>query len=54
MGHCRAVTLTGCPAVSLPVGLSSEGLPLSVQIVAGPGQDLLALDAASIVDQLEL
>lgn len=54
MGHCRAVTLTGCPAVSLPVGLSAEGLPLSVQIVAGPGAELTALDFAAMVEMLDI
>lgn len=52
MGHCRAVTLTGCPAVSLPVELSAEGLPLSVQIVAGPGAELAALDFAVMLEKL--
>ncbi len=39
--------LTGQPAVAVPAGLSAEGLPLSVQIVARPGQEgpLLALCA---------
>lgn len=46
MAQCRAVTMLGAPVVSLPVGLSSEGLPLSVQIVARPGADALALDFA--------
>ncbi|KQR80148.1 amidase [Arthrobacter sp. Leaf337] len=54
MGHCRAVTLTGCPAVSLPVGLSNEGLPLSVQIVAGPGGELTALDFAVVLESLDI
>lgn len=54
MGHCRAVTLTGCPAVSLPVGLSAEGLPLSVQIVAGPGAELTALDFAAMLEMLDI
>ncbi|WLQ04970.1 amidase [Arthrobacter oryzae] len=54
MGHCRAVTLTGCPAVSLPVGLSAEGLPLSVQVVAGPGAELTALDFAAMVEMLDI
>ncbi|MFF2028852.1 amidase [Arthrobacter sp. NPDC058192] len=51
MGHCRAVTLTGCPVVSIPVAMSSDGLPLSIQIVTGPGLELHALD---IAEQLEL
>ncbi|SLJ94886.1 amidase [Arthrobacter sp. P2b] len=46
MGQCRAVTMVGAPVVSLPVAFSSEGLPLSVQVVARPGADALALDFA--------
>jgi amidase len=46
MGQCRAVTMVGAPVVSLPVALSSEGLPLSVQVVTRPGADALALDFA--------
>ncbi|RKO26167.1 amidase [Pseudarthrobacter phenanthrenivorans] len=46
MGQCRAVTMVGAPVVSLPVALSSEGLPLSVQVIAAPGSDALALDFA--------
>jgi amidase len=46
MGQCRAVTMVGAPVVSLPLALSSEGLPLSVQVVARPGADALALDFA--------
>jgi amidase len=39
--------LTGQPAIAVPAGLSPEGLPLSVQIVAPPGGEgpLLALAA---------
>jgi amidase len=39
--------LTGQPALSLPAGFSSEGLPLAVQIVSRPGAEgpLLALAA---------
>jgi amidase len=39
--------LTGQPAISVPAGLSSEGLPLAVQIVARPCEEgrLLALAA---------
>ncbi|MET1154755.1 amidase family protein [Arthrobacter sp.] len=54
MGHCRAVTLTGCPAVSLPVALSAEGWPLSVQVVTGPGGELAALDFAAQLEMLGL
>jgi Asp-tRNA(Asn)/Glu-tRNA(Gln) amidotransferase A subunit family amidase len=40
-------TLTGFPAMSLPTGLSVEGLPLAVQLVGGPGQDAALLDVAA-------
>jgi len=54
MGPCRAVTLTGCPVVSLPIGLSAEGLPLSVQVVARPGGEMTALAFAEVLEQLVL
>jgi len=32
---CRIlISVTGCPALSLPAGLSAEGLPIGMQIVA--------------------
>lgn len=52
MGQCRAVTMVGAPVVSLPVAVSSEGLPLSVQVVARPGADALALDFAEWLESL--
>ncbi|WP_218026804.1 amidase [Nocardia inohanensis] len=52
MGQCRAVSLTGAPAVSIPLGRSAEGLPLSVQVVAAPGRDEFALDAAELLESL--
>ena len=38
--------MVGAPVVSLSVAFSSEGLPLSVQVVARTGADALALDFA--------
>jgi amidase len=52
MGPCRAVTLTGCPVVSLPIGLSADGLPLSVQVVASPGGEMRALAFAEVLEKL--
>lgn len=52
MGQCRAVSLTGAPAVSIPIGRSAEGLPLSIQVVAAPGRDEFALDAAELLENL--
>jgi amidase len=50
MAHCRAVTLTGAPSVSVPIGRSVEGLALSVQVVASPWKDELALHVAQLVE----
>ncbi len=52
MGQCRAVSLTGAPVVSLPVGLSATGLPLSVQVIAAPGRDRTALAFAATLESL--
>lgn len=51
MAHCRAVTLLGAPAVAVPVATSAEGLPISVQVVAAPGRDHLALAVAAELER---
>jgi amidase len=38
--------------VSMPVGLSSDGLPLSVQVVANPRAETTALDFAAMLEHL--
>jgi len=43
--------LTGTPAISVPVGLSGEGLPLALQLAAGWGGDALLLDAAEALER---
>lgn len=43
--------LLGAPAAVVPVGRSPEGLPIAVQIVAGPYEDELALAVAALVDR---
>jgi amidase len=42
---------TGQPALSVPVGLSDEGLPLAVQLVGPPGSESLLLSLAAQVAQ---
>jgi Asp-tRNA(Asn)/Glu-tRNA(Gln) amidotransferase A subunit family amidase len=43
--------LTGVPAISMPVGLSSERLPIGLQLFAPWGRDELLLDAAEALEQ---
>jgi Asp-tRNA(Asn)/Glu-tRNA(Gln) amidotransferase A subunit family amidase len=43
--------LTGIPAVSVPVGTTSEGLPVALQLLAAWGRDELLLDAAEALEQ---
>jgi len=43
--------LTGVPGISVPVGLSSTGLPLGLQLQAAWGRDELLLDAAEALER---
>ena len=42
---------TGSPAVSVPMLVSSNGLPIGVQFSAGLGQEELLLQVASAMEQ---
>ena len=48
---CRAWTLLGTPAISVPGPLGADGLPIGVQLVAPPGHDAELLAAARWVWQ---
>ncbi len=41
------ISVTGCPAISVPAGFTSDGLPVGVQIVAPHGGDRRLLEAAA-------
>jgi len=43
--------LTGIPAISVPVGLSAERLPVALQLQAAWGRDELLLDAAEALER---
>jgi aspartyl-tRNA(Asn)/glutamyl-tRNA(Gln) amidotransferase subunit A len=43
--------LTGIPSISMPVGLSSERLPLALQLQAAWGRDEMLLDAAEALER---
>ena len=48
--HTQWFNVLACPAAVVPVGRSSEELPIGVQIVARPFQDEIALGIAAVVD----
>ena len=45
------ISLAGLPSVSLPVGLSSRGLPLGMQFVGNSFDEKLILQSAYAVEQ---
>ena len=46
------ITVTGCPAISMPAGFTRDGLPVGVQIVAAPNQERRLLEVALAFEQL--
>ena len=46
MEICCAITVTGCPAISVPGGFTTSGLPVGLQIVGPPRADLGVLKIA--------
>ena len=46
MGLCYAITVTGCPSISVPCGFTPDGLPVGLQIVARPNADVEVLQLA--------
>ena len=46
------ITVTGCPAISVPAGFTHEGWPVGVQIVAAPRQERRLLEVAHAFEQL--
>ena len=47
-----AITLTTCPAVSLPCGFDRHGRPVGLQIIAPARGEALALQAAALYERL--
>jgi len=47
-----AITITGFPALSVPAGFTGSGLPVGLQIVAGPRQEAALLGAAAMYERI--
>ena len=51
MRACLLITVTGCPAISVPFRPTpKEGLPVGIQIVAAHGRDRFLLEVAAAVE----
>lgn len=44
------ITLVGCPAISIPCGLTQEGLPVGLQLVGAPHGDAALIGAAALLE----
>lgn len=51
MQLCCAITLTECPAISVPGGFTADGLPVGLQIVGPRGKDFEVLQIARAFEQ---
>ncbi|MEP4379997.1 MAG: amidase family protein [Alphaproteobacteria bacterium] len=47
-----AITLTGCPAISVPCGFTSTGLPVGLQLVAPPRSEAALLSMAAAAEEI--
>ena len=52
MRSAWSITVTGCPAISVPAGTTADGLPIGVQLVARHGADRQLLEVAAAVESL--
>ena len=50
MQSCARITVTSCPALSLPAGFSRTGLPIGMQIVAPVRREARLLAFAKSVE----
>jgi amidase len=51
MRSCFYITVTGCPAASVPCGFTPDGLPVGLQIVGRPQQDFAVLQLAHAIQE---
>jgi len=51
MRACYLITVTGCPAISVPFGRTADGLPIGLQLVAPHGADRFLLETAAALEE---
>jgi amidase len=51
MRSCTLISATGCPALSVPGGFTSDGLPVGLQIVGAPRADRRVLGVGHAFEQ---
>jgi amidase len=51
MAACCIITVTGCPAASVPCGFTADGLPVGLQIVGKPWHDFEVMQLAHGFEQ---
>ena len=51
MKSCYYITVTGLPALSVPCGFSTDGLPVGIQIIGGFQKDLEVLSLGQIFEK---
>ena len=52
MKSCYFISVTGLPCISMPAGFTKEGLPVGLQIVGKPKDDLGVLKLAFAFEKL--
>jgi amidase len=50
MRSCSRLTVTGCPALSIPAAFTAGGLPVGLQLVAPYRSERLLLEAAHVIE----
>ena len=52
MRSCYFISVTGQPAISVPCGFTTDGLPVGLQLVGKPQDDLGVLQLAHAFEKL--
>ena len=50
MRSAYLISVTGCPAISVPFGWTAAGLPVGIQVVAAHGRDRFLLEVAAALE----